>query len=169
MASKWHQMTDEEKQAHMEKQKFYRYRKKAKELGITLEEYKARLEAKKKGATSKEAGLMSDMKPRKIDSTYRERVQKYAKDQNPEAADKKTAPKYINKGDHEVVVLFRKGDLLVTSFPNEKPVEGQKACMFFLNLDNMKAIPFIPEDYKPSEGVKNEKAVSWDRAEKILA
>jgi len=36
-------MTDEQKKAHMEKQKYYRHRKKARELGISLEEYRAQL------------------------------------------------------------------------------------------------------------------------------
>ena len=41
--TQWQKMTDEQKKAHMEKQKYYRHRKKARELGISLEEYRSRL------------------------------------------------------------------------------------------------------------------------------
>lgn len=50
---KWKDMTDEQKQAHMEKQKFYRHRKKARELGISLEEYRSTLSRERKNVSVK--------------------------------------------------------------------------------------------------------------------
>jgi len=50
--SQWQRMTDEQRKAHMEKNKEYRYKRKAKQLGISVEEYKQTL-ANRKGRPKK--------------------------------------------------------------------------------------------------------------------
>lgn len=48
--TQWQKMTDEQKRAQMERNTYYRHKRKAKELGISVEEYQASL---KKGKRSK--------------------------------------------------------------------------------------------------------------------
>ena len=54
--TQWQKMTPEQKKAQMERNTYYRHLKKAKELGVSIEEYRAQLGSKK---------TFSDPKPKK--------------------------------------------------------------------------------------------------------
>ena len=158
--SAWASLTDEQKAEHLEKAKVWRHRRRAKALGISLEEYQERLDAKKAGKTSREAGLVDPAKPSRVDADVIQDINKTLRkvDEN--------ATRIIRGGNH-VTVLFRKQHLVIASFFREAPVEGQKGSLYFVNTKTKKRRPLMKVDYKPTASKKNEDAIQWDAARTI--
>lgn len=165
MASKWSEMTEEEKAVIKAKNKEYRYKRKAKELGISVEEYTERVEAKKAGKSSKEAGLINVARTTKVSRELQDDLHKLVARADTERVDKDG---WVLRGGHNVLVLFKNGDYIVASFPRETPVEGQRGLMYFVNMKTMKRRPLMREDYKKTAEKRNAAAIDWARAKELL-
>lgn len=165
---KWSEMTDKEKKEQVARTKEYAHKRKARDLGITLEEYRARLELKKSGKTAKEAGLQTAMRITRIDKFAVKQI--FALIDTPKGsyapAENKDEPHVIMRQDDHYRVMFRKGNLVVLRHLKYKP-QGieEETPRFFVNLDNRKQYPFIREkDYAPTSKRKNAQAIKWENA-----
>ena len=164
MASKWSQMTEAERAEIKAKNTEYRHARKAKELGISLEDYRERLEAKRLGKTSKEAGLVNPAAPSRIPKLLQNEFERLmSKAEKAEGTD-------LSCSGNSITLLFRSPDkrLYAASFWRENPREGQRATIYFVNPKNKKRRPFMKEDYDNSTGRKNAAATNWSAAEVIL-
>lgn len=170
--AKWHEMTDEEKKAHMEKAKEYRYKRKAKDLGITLEEYKQRLAARKAGNKVK---LKSGKK--KLNPAYRgslvnilekdHKIKKRGLKKNEGAIEKGVT---VNRSDGYMTVMFRKGNMVLLSLYKE-PINygedaepGDTAPVFFVDTETNRMKRFNREtDVKKGHKVKTPDDLKWPK------
>ncbi|MCA1799926.1 MAG: hypothetical protein LC687_00200 [Actinobacteria bacterium] len=167
--SKWNEMTDEEKKAHMEKAKEYRYKRKAKDLGISLEEYKARLAARDEGQKVK---LKSGKK--KVDRVLKERLDRVL------AADMRIHKRHlkgkageieagikVNRGDDKISVMFRKGEMVLATLHKESPnldnaERGVVPPIFFISLKDGKMRRLDAEtDIKKDHKVAGPDDLKW--------
>jgi len=172
MASKWHQMTDEEKKAHMEKAKEYRYARKAKALGITVEEYKERLNER---AAGKKVKLKSGRK--KLNPAYRAsldnilekdyRINKRGLKKNKGQIDQGVT---VNRGDGSMTVMFRKGNLVLASLYKEPLNNGEDrekgvvAPVFFIDTESGKMKRLNREtDVKKGRKVQGPEDIKWPK------
>lgn len=161
----WKNMTDEEKAEMKRKNRDYRHARKAKELGISIEDYRERLAAKKEGKSNKEAGLISVSKPSRVPRELHEDIAKVLKKIDPEEATK--TGRAVRSG-NRVQSLFINGDVAVFSFHSEVPREGQRSTLYFVNTKTMKRRPLRTEDYQPTATKRNAAAINWKAAD-ILA
>lgn len=170
MASKWSEMTDEEKKERMEKSKEYRYKRKAKDLGISLEEYKSRLKARAEG---KQVKLRSGK--RKINTTYRAELQnildcdyKIKKRGLKRNAGQIEQGVKVSRGDGSITVLFRKADVIFASFHkeplNDGSEKGHKAPLFFVDMTSGKMRRYDPETDAKSTKIKEVTDLKWPKA-----
>lgn len=166
--SAWSRMSDEEKEVMKQKNRDYLHTRKAKQLGISLEEYRARLGDRASGKSAKEAGLRTSIRISRV-PPYMDEMMRMLIAKVPIADTAK--PYSILKNNEEVKVLFRKGKLLVVNYLRKvDALEGQgNVPMYFVNLETKKQFPFFKEkDYVPSENKKNEMAVLWENATALI-
>lgn len=168
---KWSEMTDQEKKEQMARSKEYAHKRKAKDLGITLEEYRARLELKKKGKTAKEAGLQTSMRITKLDKFSIKDIRaliEVPKGSYVPAEDPTVAHNIMRQSD-QFRVLFRKGNLVVARHLKYKPTGTEESDpRYFINLETRKQFPFVREsDYAPTASIKNAEAIQWENASKL--
>ncbi len=169
--SKWNEMTDEEKKAHMEKAKEYRYKRKAKDLGISLEEYKGRLAAREDGQKVK---LKSGKK--KMDRILKEQVNmiltadsRIHKRHLKSKAGELEAGVKVNRGNGTVSILYRKADMILATLIKESPnVDGAErgvvAPIFFIDLNTNKMRRLDREtDVKKGRKVNGPEDLKWPK------
>jgi len=165
---KWDEMTDEEKKARVELQKEYRYKRKAKSLGISVEDYKKRLQAREQG---KQVKLRSGKK--KLSRAYKAEIDKILdKDYHINKRGlKRNAGQIeqgvkVSRGNGTVQVMYRKGDMILASLIkepiNDGSEKGSTAPVFFIDVASGKMKRFDREsDVKKGRKVQGPEDLKW--------